>query len=69
MSWDEGDKFNFTRHLMQNNLADKADIIKLRKRVGATYANVGVDILRTYGQLALLLLAYEMAKGVVPSEK
>jgi hypothetical protein len=69
MAWDEGDKFNFTRHLMQNNLADRKDIGKLRKRMGATFANLGVDILRTYGQLALLLLAYEMGKRVVPSEK
>ncbi len=63
MTWDEGDKYNFTRHLLQNYLVNKEQLQKLRKRVGATYLNVGVDIARTYGQLALLLLLYEFTKA------
>ncbi len=69
MTWDEGDKFNFTRQLLQNGLIEKEDLSKLRKRVGATYANLAVGMVRTYGQLALLLLVYELTKRVVPSEK
>lgn len=68
MTWDEGDKFNFTRHLLLNNILDKDDLAELRKRVGATYVNLGVDLLRTYGQLALLLLAYQFMKTTAESK-
>ncbi len=64
MSWDEGDKFNFTRHLLLEQLASKDEVKKLRKEVGATPVNLGVDIARTYGQLALLLLLFNFAKQV-----
>lgn len=64
MAWDEGDKFNFTRHLLQNNLVSKEDIEQLRKDTGATRVNLAVDIVRTYGQLALLLLLYNLAKSI-----
>lgn len=64
MAWDEGDKFNFTRHLLQNNLVSKKDMGQLRKDVGATPVNFAVDLIRTYGQLALLLLLFNFAKSV-----
>ncbi len=64
MAWDEGDKFNFTTQLLHNGLVSKKDLGQLRKDVGATPVNLTVDILRTYGQLALLLLLYGFAKSV-----
>lgn len=68
MTWDETDKFNFTRHLMLEELLRKKDVADLRKRVGATYGNVAIDILRTYGQLALLLLLYQFTKVTAESK-
>jgi len=64
MAWDEGDKFNFTTQLLHNGLVSKKDLEGLRKDIGATPVNLTVDILRTYGQLALLLLLYGFAKSV-----
>jgi len=68
MAWDEGDKFNFTTHILNNGLVSKKDLDELRKDIGATKLDATIDILRTYGQLGLLLLLYGFAKSVV-SEK
>jgi hypothetical protein len=65
MTWDEGDKFNFTSHLLNNGLVSKKDLDKLREDVGATKSNYTVDFLRTYGQLGLLVLLYGFAKELL----
>lgn len=69
MAWDETDKFNFTRHLRLNELVRGKDVDDLRKAVGATYTNVAIDAFRTYGQLVLMLLAFQFAKSVVEEKR
>ncbi len=68
MAWDEGDKFNFTTHLLNNGLISKKDLDKLREDVGATKLDATIDMLRTYGQLGLLLMLYGFVKELA-SEK
>ena len=63
MAWNEGDKFNFTSYLLNNGLVKPGeDLDKLREDTGATKADASIDMLRTYGQLGLLLLLYGIAK-------
>jgi hypothetical protein len=65
MTWDETDKFNFTSHLLNNGLVKPGvDLDKLREDVGATKLDTTIDMFRTYGQLALLMLLYGIAKEV-----
>ena len=62
MSWDEGDKYRFTDHLLLNSLIQKEEWGKLRWRVGATMFHAGYDFVRTYGQLLLLLMLIEFTQ-------
>ncbi|HBB76672.1 MAG: hypothetical protein A2186_01850 [Candidatus Levybacteria bacterium RIFOXYA1_FULL_41_10] len=69
MALDEGDKFNVTRHALRRQLASKEEIKKIRAELGASLGNVGIDVIRTYGQLAALLLMYRFAQDVSKEEK
>ena len=69
MSWTEGDKYNFTTQLLHNGLIQQKDLEELRKEVGATKLDATIDILRTYGQLTLLLMLWGFTKALSESEK
>lgn len=68
MTWDEGDKFNFTKQLLNNGLIEKDKLEALRVRTGATWKHAAIDAVRTYGQLVLLYLAFEFAKSLASKD-